>query len=196
MDISPDMLARAAVSISGSEPANVLLARADATQLPLPSGSVDAVICSAALLYLPVPAALEEWRRILRPGGLVGFSTMQRDNPPSAALFRRLAASYGLPLADPSAPLGSAQRCRQVLRTHGFEVRSIASETVRFQAADVEQAWAVHARMYAADMRALSQADRARLEAEYVHALKEGTLGPSASVDTAAVLYAFGAPGL
>ncbi|MGW5360985.1 hypothetical protein [Actinopolymorpha pittospori] len=62
-------------------------------------------------------------------------------------------------------------------------------------AADLEQAWTVHARMYAAEMRALSQADRARLETAYVRALKKGTIDPRASVDTAAVLYAFDTSG-
>jgi ubiquinone/menaquinone biosynthesis C-methylase UbiE len=191
VDISSEMVARARAATSGAGPSNVFLARADATQLPLSSGSVDAVICSAALLYMPVDAALAEWRRILRPGGLVGFSTMQRDNPPSAALFRRLAASYGLWLGDPSARLGSAEECRRVLSAQKFEVRSIVPETVAFHPADLEQAWSVHARMYAAELDKLPQVDRARLETAYVRALVR-TTGSGGSVDKAAVLYAFG----
>jgi ubiquinone/menaquinone biosynthesis C-methylase UbiE len=191
VDISSDMVTRARAAIGGSEPASVLLARADATHLPLPSRSVDAVICSAALLYMPVDAALAEWRRILRPGGLVGFSTMQRDNPPSAVLFRRLAASYGLRVSDPSARLGSSEECCRALCAHEFDVRSIVPETVRFQAADLEQAWPVHARMYAAELDTLSQVDRARMETAYVRALKVPTTDAGGSLDEAAVLYAF-----
>lgn len=46
--------------------------RADALDLPLPSGSFDAVTCQTLLLHLADPAAaLREMVRITRPGGLV-----------------------------------------------------------------------------------------------------------------------------
>lgn len=43
--------------------------RADATRLPLPEASVDAVVCSMALMLLPLEATLREIRRVLVPGG-------------------------------------------------------------------------------------------------------------------------------
>jgi ubiquinone/menaquinone biosynthesis C-methylase UbiE len=48
------------------------LLQADATRLPLAGGSVDLVVSRGVLHHLPdVPAALAEWRRVLRPGGAV-----------------------------------------------------------------------------------------------------------------------------
>jgi GNAT superfamily N-acetyltransferase/protein-L-isoaspartate O-methyltransferase len=48
------------------------VAQADMRQLPLRSGSVDAIWCQAALLHIPrqaVPAVLAEFARTVRPGG-------------------------------------------------------------------------------------------------------------------------------
>jgi ubiquinone/menaquinone biosynthesis C-methylase UbiE len=48
------------------------LLRADAQRLPLATASVDLIVSRGILHHLPdVPAALTEWRRVLRPGGVV-----------------------------------------------------------------------------------------------------------------------------
>ena len=65
-DLSAGMLSRA--RDAGAWP----LLQADATRLPLRTGSVDVVVCRGVLHHLPdVPAALREWRRVLRPCGAV-----------------------------------------------------------------------------------------------------------------------------
>ena len=45
------------------------VAQADAVRLPLADGAVDVVVCSMALQLLPLEPALDEVRRVLRPGG-------------------------------------------------------------------------------------------------------------------------------
>jgi SAM-dependent methyltransferase len=47
----------------------------DLTALPLPSRSVDAVVCALALVHVPdVASALREFARVLRPGGRLVIS--------------------------------------------------------------------------------------------------------------------------
>jgi malonyl-CoA O-methyltransferase len=53
---------------------------AEATQLPLADGSVDVVFSSLCLQWVAdLPAALAEFRRVLRPGGLLLFATFGPD---------------------------------------------------------------------------------------------------------------------
>ncbi len=48
----------------------------DATQLPLADGSVDLLFSNLCLQWVPdLPSALDEFRRVLRPDGLLLFST-------------------------------------------------------------------------------------------------------------------------
>ncbi len=52
----------------------------DAEQLPVPDGSVDAVVCECALCTFPdKPAAAGEFARVLRPGGRVGITDVTVD---------------------------------------------------------------------------------------------------------------------
>lgn len=57
------------------------LLRADATALPIATGSIDTVLCSMALMLLtPLPRALAEIHRVLRPGGLL-IATVPAHGP-------------------------------------------------------------------------------------------------------------------
>jgi ubiquinone/menaquinone biosynthesis C-methylase UbiE len=69
-DLSAGMLSRARAA--GGWP----LLQADSTVLPLATASVDVLVCRGVLHHLPdVPAALREWRRVLRPDGAVVLSS-------------------------------------------------------------------------------------------------------------------------
>ncbi len=68
LDGSPAMLAVAQTNLSAWD--NVVYQVADATQLPLEDGSLDAVLGNMVLHHCPDPvAALREMVRVLRPGG-------------------------------------------------------------------------------------------------------------------------------
>ena len=68
IDLSPQMVARARDRLG--ERADVRIA--DAEQLPLPDGAVEAVVCVDSFHHYPHPdAALAEIAQVLRPGGLL-----------------------------------------------------------------------------------------------------------------------------
>lgn len=50
-----------------------------AESIPLPDGSVDAVVCAQAFHWFATTAALEEFRRVLTPGGRLGLIWNARD---------------------------------------------------------------------------------------------------------------------
>lgn len=74
VDRSPAMLAQARCPLP--------LVVADLRALPLPSAALDGVWAVASLLHLPkatAPQALGEWRRVLRPGGLLFLEVKEGD---------------------------------------------------------------------------------------------------------------------
>lgn len=66
--------------------------RGDAEGLPVPDGSVDAVICECAFCAFPDKArAAAEFARALRPGGRIGLSDLTRSGPLPEELHSLLA---------------------------------------------------------------------------------------------------------
>ncbi|MGH8127080.1 MAG: class I SAM-dependent methyltransferase [Gammaproteobacteria bacterium] len=76
VDANCEMLARARTRL----PAEVVLARSDARQLPFPNSHFDAVITTSALHYFDEPAAaIGEMARVLAPGGRLIITDWCRD---------------------------------------------------------------------------------------------------------------------
>jgi ubiquinone/menaquinone biosynthesis C-methylase UbiE len=94
VDLAPAMLARLVANAGGNQPFPLVMA--DVTGLPLAGGSVDAVLGSHVLhLIADWQSALDEARRVLRPGG-------------------RLLVDFGGPKPTPW-----SDDCREILARHG-----------------------------------------------------------------------------
>ena len=79
VDASPTMLERGGEELRRADPGNLLLVRADSTDLPFADQSFDGSCCFAALHLFGDPfAALGEMRRVLRPGGRIALMTSIR----------------------------------------------------------------------------------------------------------------------
>jgi SAM-dependent methyltransferase len=185
--------ARAAIDASGL--ANVELIEGDATRLPqFADGAFDAITCACGLLYIgDTDAALREWRRLLRDGGVVAFSAMQAGCPPGARIFRSSAAAFGVALSDPCAPLGSVAACRAALETTAFEAVRIVSEPVEFSDDDLNVSWESNLQVapYAA-VRRLSAADQEALRHAYLEALALEEREHPGGLRRAEIIYAVG----
>ncbi len=120
-DLSPGMLAVARNKAAGQPQVSYI--EADATTLPLADAEFDGVACASGLFFVPeMDAALREWRRVVRPGGRVVFSSfgkgMMGDLP-----GRWRAALEGVGFHPGFPPLGrlpSPDAAAQLLREAGF----------------------------------------------------------------------------
>jgi ubiquinone/menaquinone biosynthesis C-methylase UbiE len=79
------------------------LIRARAQAIPLRAQSVDAVLCHMALMLMDNPDdVLREWRRVLRPGAMLGTITNSLSVPDGVMKIVLLALRDTLRAADPS----------------------------------------------------------------------------------------------
>jgi ubiquinone/menaquinone biosynthesis C-methylase UbiE len=194
VDLSRGMLDQARRAIEAARLANVDLLEADVTDLrDLPESHLDAVVCSAGLLYMPVDKALPAWRRLLKPNGAIAFSTMRAGSPLPGRLFRECAAKFGFELKDRSEPLGTEDRCRAALEAAGFDRIQVIAGHVDFEKLDPMLAWESNFRAAGqAAARALSADQREQLKQDYLKALDDAGRTDSAGLARANVLFAIG----
>jgi ubiquinone/menaquinone biosynthesis C-methylase UbiE len=93
IDASRTMLARGVAELEAAGLGNLALIRGDAAALPFRGGVFDGLCCFAALHLFSDPfAALDEMRRVLRPGGRIAIMTSVRRPvtlPPLKPLIER-----------------------------------------------------------------------------------------------------------
>ena len=97
VDLSAEMvgLARARAAAAGHR--HVRFEVADLTTLPLPAGSLDAVVSIATLHHLPLEETLARWAEALRPGGVLAVLDLVKDD--GVADFARSALAVPANLA-------------------------------------------------------------------------------------------------
>jgi O-methyltransferase/aklanonic acid methyltransferase len=123
----------------------------DAERLIHDDAEFDVVLCGFGIFFLPdVPAALAEWKRVLRPGGTLAVSTWDDSADERWAWERGLMREYAPRLPQPAlvatgSMLGrfdTAAKVGAVLADAGFE--DVTSEPASFERSfeDPEQWWA------------------------------------------------------
>lgn len=126
---SPEMIAHARTKVARLG-LPVELTQASATALPFEAGSFDVVFCTMVLHHLP-PAtqslALQEMRRVLRPGGRLVVADLDSTSPGAA----RSLVGWLHGLGDEGGP-GPLQATAALLREAGFE--SVTTHRTRSRA--------------------------------------------------------------
>lgn len=149
VDISERMLDRAYANVRRMALHNVDLHPMDAAALEFRDCYFDAMTCSFGLFFLPdMPAALREWRRVLRPGGrlvLTGFAAGVFQ--PLAGLFCEGLASCGGPMLSPEdfgwQRLADPAVVGQLLADAGFEAIESSTEQLGYHLQSPQDWWEV-----------------------------------------------------
>jgi ubiquinone/menaquinone biosynthesis C-methylase UbiE len=152
-DISPGMLKRLAATAEALGVADVSTVASEAEELPFGDGSFDLVFGHAVLHHIPdLDRAFAEFRRVLRPGGMIAFAgepsrygerlaaLPKRAGTLVAPAWRRLVGAQRRSVAEAEQSNGHALEgevdvhafapadLRQLLREAGFAERRVGGE--------------------------------------------------------------------
>jgi len=197
VDVSQGMLSEARAEAAASNLTNVEFVQCDATSVSqFPDATFDVVTAATSLIYIPVRDGLREWHRLLKAGGLIGFSTMAAGFPVAGRLFRECAAEYGVHTEDPCAPLGSAAACLNALAAAGFVGAEVVTEPIRFSVRDIDRAWESNFRSIAhTAVRDLPGPSLVSLQQRYEALIAAEMKAAPERLLQSSMLYAFGRRG-
>jgi ubiquinone/menaquinone biosynthesis C-methylase UbiE len=155
--------------------ANVRFEVADLFQLPFPDASFDVVVAHAVLMHVTDRlAALREFHRVLRTGGIVAVKDIKTDHQilePSTPLLRELLELLDRARRHNGIPTSAPHRYRALLREAGFIDVDVTASCVSYSTPEaIQQIAAFHlgqARGEAFQRTVLEQgwADQERLDA-------------------------------
>ncbi|MDA8125757.1 MAG: methyltransferase domain-containing protein [Deltaproteobacteria bacterium] len=146
-DLSAGMVRETLADIRKAGWPNVSIHQMDAEQLDFPAASFDRVLCGFSLWFFPRPhRALEEFFRVLRPGGQVGLTTWTADCPFICWFLREMADSLPPQAApapgSPEPPRFDASALLEAaLVQAGFVDIRITSEEADFVYPEEEEWW-------------------------------------------------------
>jgi ubiquinone/menaquinone biosynthesis C-methylase UbiE len=122
-DLSGQMIEIARRRAAEQQLSNVTFRRMDAEMLDLPDATFDVVLCALGLMYLPDPQhAVEEWRRVLKPGGRVVIAVWgKRVNCGWSPVFPIVDAEVETDVCPLFFSLGEPDMLAQLCSDAGFE---------------------------------------------------------------------------
>jgi arsenite methyltransferase len=128
IDISPGMLDQARNKVTSTGLCNVEFLEADVERVEFSAEKFNVVLCSSALMWLTnIPATLQRCRRWLKNDGLLAFSCYSESSF-KIPLIVRACARFGISLPNCNEPLGSPDKCKELLSSAGFESIEIRTE--------------------------------------------------------------------
>ncbi len=121
---------------------NTSFERMDAEKLDLPDASFDVVLCALGLMYLPDPAqAVQEMRRVLRPGGRVALAVWgERALCRWAELFPIVDAQVASEVCPLFFGLGQQDNLARLCAREGFHATKLVRIATTLDYADADHA--------------------------------------------------------
>lgn len=193
VDLSPEMLAQARQKLLPGM-INISFQEGDAQHLQFSDQSFDVVLCASSLFFVPdMLQAVREWRRVLAPGGFVGFTGFGARflQPLNDMLVQRL-SQYGVPIQPlPTLRLAEPSVCGQLLRDAGFDQVEVTSEQIGYFVS-AEERWAeIEAGLEGMALARFTPEQRAQIKAEHLAELMPLSTPQGIWVDVSAN-FAFG----
>ena len=128
VDFTPGMLEQARRKIAAAALQNIELIEADAEAISFHDESFDAIFCATAIVLLSdIPAALRNWYRFLKTGGVVAFSCWSTTSFFTPVIIK-VCAKYGFSLPNLHEPIGTTEKCYTLLQEIGFQDIAIKTE--------------------------------------------------------------------
>lgn len=195
IDLSTEMLHQARQKLAAADFRNVELREGDAERLDFPDRSFDAVLCASSLFFLSdMAAALQEWRRVLVPGGLVGVSAFgPAFLQPLRRLWKARLAQHGLMVGTlPSDRVSDPGTAGNLLREAGFTRVDVWIEQLGYHVPAPDDRWQdILVGLEGRPLLQLSATEREQVRSEHLAELKMVTTTEGLWVDVP-VLFAFG----
>ena len=131
VDLARDMLDQAQRKVDKLGIRNIELRPGDAERLDFGDNNFDAVICASGLFFVPdMLAAVREWRRIVKPGGQVAFTSYGTTRKqPLVALYKARLSKFGVAMQPSSVVrLSDPDTCCSLLHEAGLAQVEVRSE--------------------------------------------------------------------
>jgi len=146
IDLAEGMVAYTRAAVERRGETRVSVRQMDAEQLAFGEESFDRVLCSFAVFFFPdVPRVLAEMRRVLRPGGKVGFAFIRGVDPRWAwygHLLRKYDAVDDLPPRPGTSGVRAAGTLVALLAEAGFANAHETVEEAELTLGDEDRWWA------------------------------------------------------
>jgi arsenite methyltransferase len=171
LDIAREKAASAGLS-------NIEYRKGDTEALDFDDGSFDAVLCaSSIMLFNDITKALKEWHRVLKPGGIVAYTSFgPRFLQPIIKPIGECLSRYdGQPPAVPYfiETTNSPRKCLEFLQRAGFEKIEITIEDLGCEYPDTAAYWQeITITFVGIRMTRLSPADLERFKTEHLAEMK------------------------
>ena len=128
IDISPGMIDRAREKATTLNLSNVEFQLADGENLDFPANSFDRIFCSSAFIWMSdLISALCLWRKLLKPGGILGIHAFAETAFVGGVVLQKVAEKYGVSILM-SKPTGTVEKCQNLLQQAKFESIEIKVE--------------------------------------------------------------------
>ena len=143
IDIADLLLDVARKKTEDSDLNNIEYREGNAESLEFNDQTFDVITCASSIfIFDDKHKALNEWLRVLKPGGTVIFSTYgERTFQPVIGLYNSKLIEWGKEKTSPGPEIDNPQECRELLTDAGFKNVKTITEELGFYFTDKDECW-------------------------------------------------------